>query len=270
MGVLRSTRESGQILLIVVLAAVISLTVGLSVASRVITNTRTTTDQVNAQKALSAAEAGVEQSLKSFSASSGTFTGTNNKYTATPQQIKNSQFLVNGGNLVAQDDGADIWLSDHDPVKWVNQRNATLRIYWKIDSSCTKTPALELIVLSGAVANPDLHRYVYDTCGRVTATPDTANNADGKKISGITFDRYAQVDVQNGLLARVIPLYTSATVGVELFNYQSVPNAISNPPVQGYLIESTGQSGNVTRTLRVFQGFPKLPTELFPYTLFIP
>jgi len=58
---------------------------------------------------------------------------------------------------------------------------------------------------------------------------------------------------------------------------------LPNPPSQGYLIQSTACApiipnsnppacapGASTRTLRVSQGYPKLPTEFFPYTLFIP
>src|SRR3990167_7914471 len=58
---------AGQILLIVVLAAVVSLTVGLSAISRTITNTRVTTEEANSQKALSAAEAGIEELLSNQS-----------------------------------------------------------------------------------------------------------------------------------------------------------------------------------------------------------
>src|SRR5690242_8662448 len=56
--------EAGQALLIVVLVMVIALTVGLSLASRSITNLRNSTDEANSQAAFSAAEAGVEQAVK--------------------------------------------------------------------------------------------------------------------------------------------------------------------------------------------------------------
>ena len=43
--------QKGQILLMVVLATVITLTVGLSAISRTITNTRVSTEEANSQKA---------------------------------------------------------------------------------------------------------------------------------------------------------------------------------------------------------------------------
>src|SRR3989344_5732237 len=57
--------QAGQVLLIVILILIIVLTVGLSIASRSITTIRTSTDEASSQKALSAAEAGIEQTIQS-------------------------------------------------------------------------------------------------------------------------------------------------------------------------------------------------------------
>ena len=56
--------QKGQALLIVVLAMVVALTVGLSVVSRSITNLKNSQQEIDSQKALSAAEAGVELAIK--------------------------------------------------------------------------------------------------------------------------------------------------------------------------------------------------------------
>jgi len=55
--------KSGQILIIVLLVVVVALAVGLSVASRNITNLRTSTQTEHSQRAFSAAEGGVEDVL---------------------------------------------------------------------------------------------------------------------------------------------------------------------------------------------------------------
>ena len=52
--------QKGQILLLVVLVMTIALTIGLSLATRTITDIRTTTEEENSQRAFSAAEAGIE------------------------------------------------------------------------------------------------------------------------------------------------------------------------------------------------------------------
>src|SRR3989344_2066165 len=64
-------RQKGQVLLIVVLVMIVALTVGLSLISRSVTNLRTSTEEAESQKALAAAEAGVEQALKLGTAPAG-------------------------------------------------------------------------------------------------------------------------------------------------------------------------------------------------------
>src|SRR3990167_8580957 len=58
--------KSGQILILVLLVIVVVLAVGLSVASRNITNLRTATQSEQSQRAFSAAEGGVEKVLSNF------------------------------------------------------------------------------------------------------------------------------------------------------------------------------------------------------------
>lgn len=69
--------KSGQILILVLLAVVVVLAVGLSVASRNITNLRTATQSEQSQRAFSAAEGGVENvlaKLGSLNLASGPYT----------------------------------------------------------------------------------------------------------------------------------------------------------------------------------------------------
>lgn len=276
--------EKGQVLLIVVLAAVISLTVGLSVASRVVTNTKISTDETDSQKALSAAQAGIEQKLKN-NANTGTidFTSTNkSKVTTTSISLIGSQLLINGGNLVSQDDGVDIWLSTYPT--YAGPWSGDLKIYWtdnpnSSSSDCsTKNAAIEVVVLTGTTAsNAVMSRYAFDSCQArrngngfsPTSLSDPVQDTGGKLISPITFDHSITIGVTSGLIARVIPLYANASVAVGGYAAGST-TTVQSLPTQGFIIEATGTAGNATRKIRVFQGFPKLPTEYFPYSLFLP
>lgn len=60
---MKRTRKSGQILILVLLVVVVALAVGLSVASRNLTNLRTSTQADQSQRAFTAAEGGVEDVL---------------------------------------------------------------------------------------------------------------------------------------------------------------------------------------------------------------
>ena len=99
--------QKGQVLLVVVLVMVVALTVGLSLASRSITNLRITSDDENSQRAFSAAEAGVERAVKgnctndegcTISANfSDGFTENNSTFETKVMPISGEEFLVKGG-----------------------------------------------------------------------------------------------------------------------------------------------------------------------------
>src|SRR3989344_2880937 len=111
--------QKGQALLIIVLVMVVGLTVTLAVVSRSIVNLKTSVEQTDSQKALAAAEAGVEQTIKNNanigSESNYINIGNGVSYKTNITQVAgNASFLINGGNIVLKNEGAFIWLSDYN------------------------------------------------------------------------------------------------------------------------------------------------------------
>lgn len=268
-------RQAGQILLIVVLAAVVSLTVGLSAVSRTITNTRVTTEEANSQKALSAAETGVEELVNNSSLlagggiSSPKQLSNNSSFLATSDPIDGSQILINDGNQILKDDGADIWFTTY-PDFGGPQWSGTLTVLWDNNDGCSVSgnqvvnPAIEIIVIQGANRNsPSMTRAVYDVCGgrgNNFSIPPILSDPN-KTVNGRVFNNGANVTVTDGFIARVVPLYANAEMGAR---------GSVGLPTQGYVIDSVGTSGNTKRTVRVFRGFPRIPIEYFPYNIFLP
>lgn len=265
--------EKGQALLIVVLVMVVALTVGLSIASKTITNLRSSTEEANSQKALAAAEAGIEQAIKTNAIANGTFVDTNTSYSTSVTAVSGTSFLVNGGNPVVQDNGADLWLSDYssDPTKLytTNLYTGTLTIKWGTSSAdpCANA-AIEVVIISGASRQTATSkRYVYDPCaGRAGSnhfTQAVVLTSPNDKVLDKKF--YYQTDtpipVVSGFIGRIIPLYFNSPVGI----VGSAPL-----PSQGSTITSTGTSGTTSRKVNVFQGYPEIPSEFFPYNLFSP
>jgi len=241
----------------------------------VLTNTKISTDETDSQKALSAAQAGVEQKLKTQTIGSETidFSSNNSSVTTVSNSLSGSQLLINGGSQIARDDGADIWLSDFGPgtdPTYANPWNGNLKIYWKDNSpsDCTKNAAMEIVVISGSTAAPLVTRYAFDTCASSRNNGFSSPSPESKTISGVKFDHSVLIPITSGLIARVIPLYAGTSVMAE--GYGASTSIVQNLPAQGYVIEATGTAGNATRRIRVFQGFPKLPTEYFPYSFFQP
>lgn len=277
--------DSGQALLIVVLVMVVSLTIGLSVVSRSITNLRITKEEEQSQRAFSAAEAGVEQALKT----GVDIADQKLENDATIKEVKVtsvggvSTFLLNGGNVVPKDEGSDVWLSDN-PGYGNPKSPEHFSIYWgsESDDCTTSAPAaIEAVLISGNKNNPSSTRYAFDPCSRGNNfTPIPAADIGSFDIGGKTLKYRTpiqandRIKVNNGLILRIIPLYANTVVGIDTCNPSGNCNDDDGNnnilPLQAKKIESTGTSGTTTRKITVFQGFPKLPSQFFQYILFAP
>jgi len=260
--------EGGQALLIIVLVMVVALTVGLSVATRSITSLRNTTEEANSAQALSAAEAGLERQLNSgTSIGTGTFSN-NTSYNTSLSLLSGAEILLNNGSPVLQDEGADLWLVEHDSDNkprltspWAPSPpgpSQTINIYWDTNS-CNSSAALQIAVVSGSVDLPILTRYAYDSCLR--SNNFTSVSSGSYSVGGKTF-KYStgEITITNGFIVRIIPIYADTTIGVV---------ASTGLPNQGTVITSTGTWGTgtnqITRSLSAYQPYPSLPTGFFTY-----
>lgn len=258
--------EKGQILLIIVLTMVVALTVGLSVASRTVTNLKISKQNEESERAFQAAEAGIEQAIKSIRQSPVDANGVpiafsnNSSATYDIKTTKGKQVLLNGGEDVDQDVGLDVWLSNY-PDYSSSIANTTLTVYWGAGQNCSAgsgnsvSAALEVIVLSGAISNPTFTKYVYDACSRVPgATAPTAGNIFLNK----SFQNQTSIVVTNGLIAKVIPLYNSSVIGID---------STVDLPSQGSQVDSVGRSGDTVRKVSFFAAYAQMPPEVFPYSM---
>jgi len=250
---------------------VVALTVTLSLVSRSITNIKTSTEQANSQKALSAAEAGIERTLKSGAAIGTDVTLPNGtSYTTTITQVSGAtEFWVNGGESVSKDSGSYLWLTPYaeNPAdRWKNPWNGNITIYWGWNSgsgqsiSCNDA-AIEVVVLSGVnVDSAKIERFTFDRCQTRREENNFSPGSDAfTDVKGRNFSYKApNIPVTNGLLIRIVPLYFSTHIGA----VGSVPL-----PNQGAEITSVGTLDTIQRKVKVFQSYPELPAELFPYSL---
>lgn len=267
--VFKKYNQSGQSLLIVVLVMIIALTVGLALISRTITSIKTSTEEAESQKALGAAEAGIEQSIKLSSPLPITpfgDPGSKTNYQTQVSPIGGTQFLVNGGNIVARDDDVDIWMSDYstDQSKiYLNPVTSTVTISFGSSSDACQNPAIEIDVISRSRTTPIQTSKVYDPCpSRRTTNNFSTPQSPGQAVSGITFSYETDpISITDGLFIRVVPIYKDTKLAV---------TSTSSLPAQGAIITSEGTSGSTKRSISVYQGFPKIPAEFFPYALFVP
>ncbi|MCL4353493.1 pilus assembly PilX N-terminal domain-containing protein [Patescibacteria group bacterium] len=285
-------KEKGQTLLIVVLVMVIALTVILSLAARSVVNLRNSNEEASSQKALSAAEAGVEEALQNAICVSScpTVSGSINSNTFSTNieslPYPSKEFLFNNGDVVAKDDGADLWLIDHNKDGSLNYASGwqsvggspSLTFYWGTPSSdACSSAALELIVLSENNASSDngasvkSDRYIYDPCSSSSRRPGNkfSSPLSGGTVAGQSFSYSATINIPNnsGILVRALPYYANSPIGVAA-GCSTGQNC--SLPSQGNAITSTGTSGKTTRKITIFRGYSELPTEFFPFILFSP
>lgn len=258
-------REEGQVILVVVLVMVIALTVGLSIASRSITNIRTSTEEVSSQQALSAAEAGVEQILRTKTSIATGSLSNDTTYSTEITSVEGTSFLVNGGSLISKNDSADLWLSEYSTQSaslYSNPWSGDVTIYWGTNSDGCKNAALEIAVVSGSKNAPKVTKYGFDPCStRASSNSLTLVQTSPSQLGEKTFYNKTTISVSSGLIARIVPLYTGSVIGV---------SGNSALPSQGFIVSSTGKSQDTERKINVFQGYPKLPAEFFPYGIFSP
>lgn len=265
----KSTYNSrGQVLLIVVVTMIVALTAGLTIASRTITNLRLTKQNEESQRAFQAASAGIDKLINAAAGveESGTLEDAGFQTKVLEQSA--SDYLLNNGTIIDQDRGMDVWLSDYPNFGSLYTGNVTFR-FGTSGQDCTATsgenvvPALEIVMLTGTVTNPSLSKYVFDPCSS-RRTGGAGNNFSSGSVAPITIDGvnfdYSTnaISVTNGLIAKVLPLYNSAVIGIQWSG---------TPKSQGKLIESTGSSGETSRKVLYFESHPQIPTEVFPYVM---
>lgn len=281
-------RQSGQILLVVVLTMIVALTVGLSIAARVVTELKISKQNEESQRAFQAAEAGIQQTLESkLSIIDPTKLENNAKFSTEFKDNSGSVIEVNNGLDVDQSVGADVWLSDYsttqlnlfaNPMGGGNPVNITM--YWgdSTQTSCLSSgdkvaPAIEVVLLKGTVANPSIQKSIYETAGcgssnRITNAVEGTAGTYTVGTDGIQFRNKASLlfgnpasSLSQGLIMKVIPIFNSTKIAFE----SNTPNV--SFPSQGSRVDSTGTSGDTARKVEYFQSNPQLPLEVFPYSL---
>lgn len=266
--------QEGQALLIVVLIMVVTITIGLSVALKSITSVRISADQENSERAFSAAEAGIEKVLKTNSDIATEFTLDNNTKIKSTRLTRgaDSEFILNNGTIVEKDEGADVWFVNHGDtgdIQYAPVWNGKLIVFWGSSADACTSAAVEIVLVYGASSDSaQTKRFAIDPCNTRFAnnkfSPPTASNAT--LVAGRTFYYSYTIDlVSNGILARVVPIYFSTPVAVRGQTTSGQPQSLGT---QGKRIESTGIAGGTERKITYFQGYPKVPTELFQYVLF--
>ena len=273
----RNRKESGQIVLLLVLITVVGLTIGLSLISRTITDIRITSQTEQSSRAFSAAEAGIETALRSNVAPGPTGS------VSLPGASANYSVSEVGGDadnlvlpLTEVGGSQTVWLIPHNSDGTIDENgvsypiNNTLEVCF--NSFANANPAVMVSILYEEGTEFKIAKKAFDSLSRGNSLimSDTIGNYCSTNyknriilIPGTDSDSSTQ-DFNIGLTAklyflRLQPMYDSTAFIID-------PQ--SALPIQGKIISSIGQTeSNVVRKIQVFQGYPVLPA-LLDFALF--
>lgn len=269
MGASRQNQQ-GQVLLITLLVLTVATTIGLALIGRTRTDVVTSTEVEESARAFSAAEAGIEQALKSGAGTQSgaqTLTSGNASFDTSVSAVGAATGAYAFPQLTSRGNTETLWLVNHNQDQTLNEvatypsSGATSRIdvCWKGPVS---TPALSLIVLYKNSGGEYLTaRAAFDPVNRVPAnnflSSGGATNGCGQTgvyKQTLSFPGMGLNPTDILLALRLRPLYADAFLFIE------TPAGVVLAS-QGNLVSSTGSTGTgVTRKVVVQQQFRSPPS----------
>ncbi|HKB88795.1 MAG TPA: hypothetical protein VKC53_04050 [Patescibacteria group bacterium] len=261
--------ESGQALVLVLLALAVVLTVVLFILSRSITDISVSTSESAAVSAFSAAEAGVEQALVVGTGGNSDVGTASYSSQVTSVASGATSFIYpvefNSG------DAATLWFKSQDSSSDFNGN--TLKICWGkagTASGAAVTPALEVVVLYETVANDPATTKIF----RVTADPYSGRNPSNSfdsaggscTVTGQVFPFSKTISLaglNNPQFAYVRLFYNTDTAQPIAFDTTTAATF----PSQGILVDSSGTAGQSSRKVEVFQSWPEIPS-IFQFAVY--
>ena len=272
---MKINKTSGQTLLIIVLIAAVILTVGLAIAAYSITDIKISQQEEESARAFSAAEAGIEESLKICSATDVTVGNITAKVTEVTQGGGKD---FNFGELkFASGELANVWLIGHTTQGELNPSesfpaNGKITLCWGEASQvgADSPPALEASLIFKDAAGYKFIRAGFDPKAGRTTGFEGVTDSDGGNCGSLAFAK--NLDLASGtfvLPAGATPYLLRLKL---LYNTEAQPLAVSadnNLPNQGKCFDSaaTITESKITRKIRQCQFF-EAPPAIFDYVLF--
>ncbi|MDP1722702.1 MAG: hypothetical protein Q8L37_05830 [Candidatus Gottesmanbacteria bacterium] len=262
------TRQSGQIVLISLLVLSIATTIALSLIGRSTTDVAISNQITESSRAFSAAEAGIEEALKTGVGTSGAQVLTAGvTYAVAKADIGGALGAYVFPKKVSRGTTETLWLVNHNAdgtlIETPTYTSPTIDVCWSQESV---TPALSVAIVYKTAGglyrmargsyDSDSTRALTNKFSGVTASTGGCGAGTGTTYKQtITFGSFTPAVVPASdtlLMVRIVPLYADASIAV---------NTTSALALQGSKLESTGTSGNgITRKIVVYQQYRSPPS----------
>ncbi len=270
-----SLLQRGQILLITLLVLTVATTIALSLIGRATIDLSMSNQLEESTRAFDAAEAGIEQALRTGTGTGGSpvTLASGVTYDVTVNTVGGAAGVFLMAHKTLENTTETLWLVEHDDAGLVDETAFytanTIELCWNRPEQLTDAAALGVTVL-----------YRESTDGsyqvaRVAVDPDAATRGNNFDDTGITTNGcgigYYGKDIDfaalginpalDTLLAlRIKPYYADATIAVD--------GGINQIPKQGNQIESVGSTGTgVSRKVVVYQQY-RAPLSIFDSVIY--
>ena len=260
-GMLQGQWVRGQILLILVMIMAIAITIVLTITFTTRTDTQITKLEEESQKALAAAQAGIESSLKSNAAISNletkgnlgsNITSGSTTVTADPTGTFTSPNIVSG-------EAYTVYLGTYTPGSPASYGSSSATDVTICFGDTTSQPSLDISLVKDPDVVPPVKRYLADPGTKFAGDNKLTVSSGPTACPGNSAFAYSVtvlgVDVAaNSRLLVVRTMYA----GTKLFI------SASGLPAQGKTVTSqaTTKTG-VTKKVQLFQSYPQIPAEFY-------
>lgn len=261
--------QSGQVLLLTLLVLSVATTVVLSLIGRATTDVSISNQIAESQRAFSAAEAGIEEMLKTGSVAPGVNTlASGASYSVAKTDIGGAVGVFQFPSKTALGSTETVWLVGHNAdgslIETPTYTGGSIDVCWSAE---TITPAVLISILykSG----------VFYRVARVASDPDAIRNAANHfslptASSGGCGVGTGTTYKQTLLFANFTPAIVPSTDVLLVMRltpiYKETKFAVSSAavlPLQGSKVESSGSTtGGITRKIVVYQQY-RAPSSLF-------
>lgn len=270
----KTTSESGQIAVVILLLMVVVLTIGLSIASRVSSELITSQQNQDSARVFNAAESGVDEGLAQLESSlqSGTALPTSGTISVNNSNVN---FQITGNPIldttVQEGEAVMINIVDRasNPTGLTGAR--TIRVEWSdntVDGACNSRASLLMTVYSIVGGTMRARTITLPGCARGDgfAVPNVAPNNDGAPIAaaGLTapFNYGYTINLGVGdIFARIKPVYEDSRIRVAGSGFTL--------PSQYFIVtsEARNATGDETRKIEFTRTLPTAPS-IMDFALF--
>lgn len=263
---IKSKSQRGQVLLVLVMLLATTITIVLTTSFSSTTNTKTAKLEEESQRALAAAEAGIDQALlQGSTVNLSQITGVPGfQGSAEVSEVSATTFV---SPMLQKDEEYTFYLSAYNPQTnaFSSPYSGPLTIYYATGTAPCSAFALEITLIYDTGPNYKVKRFIADAGNLLggSAIDDIGQSISGQ-IGGVNFN------CQTTPIVIAPPfIFPGAKLLIAKALFQPTRLGISGGgvalPAQGKTVVSEARSANsgVTKKVQLFQSYPQIPSDFF-------